>query len=231
MLQFKRIVSKNIFSVYYIDIMNEIQTYQPNVYFLRRNRQTRKATPQDKIKSAVGSLIGVAVPMAMMMKKQGVKNPFKLKYEMADMLLLSGTPILGGVTAGMIGNDRKTNSAKAREGLFQFLNAAIPTWLTGATIRLCETTPKLNNIPAKAASIAGALLIGMHGAASVSNLICDPKDKYPDRKLDLKDSLANLDDMLGVLVLAKFPFAQNLHLEKALPFIYSYCGYRAGKSN
>lgn len=231
MLQFKYAISKNIFSVYYINIMNEVQTHQPNIYFLRRSRQTRKSSTQDKIKSAVGSFLGVAVPLAMMMKKQRVKNPFKLKYEMGDMLLLSGTPILGGVTAGMIGNDKKTNFAKAREGLFQFLNAAIPTWLTGATIRLCETTPKLNNIPSKIASIAGALLIGMHGAASVSNLIFDPKDKFPDRKLDLKDSLANLDDMLGVLVLAKFPFAKNLHLEKALPFIYSYCGYRAGKSN
>lgn len=207
--------------------MNDIS----NTTFLRRNRHSRKATPQDKIKAAVGSLAGVAIPMAMMMKKQGVKNPLKLKYNLGDMLILSGTPIVGGVAIGMIGNDRETNYAKSREGVFQFLNAAIPTWLTGATIRLCETTPKLNNIPAKIASITGSLLIGMHGAASVSNIICDPKDNHPDRKLNLKDSLANLDDMLGVLVLAKFPLANKLHLEKALPAIYSYCGYRAGKSN
>ena len=199
--------------------------------FLRRNRQSRKATTQDKIKAAVGSMAGVAIPMAMMMKKQGIKNPLKLKYNLSDMLVLSGTPIIGGVAAGMIGNDKETNYAKSREGVFQFLNAAIPTWLSGATIRLCETTPKLNNIPAKIASITGSLLIGMHGAASVSNIICDPKDNHPDRKLNLKDSLANLDDMLGVLVLAKFPLANKLHLEKALPAIYSYCGYRAGKSN
>ncbi len=100
--------------------------------------------------------------------------------------------------------------------MLQFLR-----WLTGAAIRLCETTPKLNNIPAKIASIGGSLLIGMHGAASVSNLICDPKDKHPDRKLDLKDSIANLDDMLGVLVLAKFPMADKLHLEKN-PSIYLF---------
>ncbi len=207
--------------------MNDISTTQ----ILRRNRQTRKSTSQDKLKAAVGSFAGVVIPMAIMMKKQGIKNPHKLKYNLGDMLILSGTPILGGVTAGMIGNDKEANSAKAKEGVFQFLNAAIPTWLTGAAIRLCETTPKINNIPAKIASIASSLLIGMHGAASVSNLICDPKDKNPDRKLNLKDSLANLDDMLGVLVLAKFPMADKLHLEKALPFIYSYCGYRAGKSN
>ena len=207
--------------------MNDIST----TTFLRRNRLSRKSTPEDKIQAAIGSFAGVAIPVAMMMKKQKVKNPFKLKYNLGDMLVLSGTPIIGGVSVGMIGNNKETNYAKSREGVFQFLNAAIPTWLTGSTIRLCETTPKLNNIPAKIASIAASLLIGMHGAASVSNIICDPKDKYPDRKLDLKDSLANLDDMLGVLVLAKFPMANKLHLEKALPFIYSYCGYRAGKSN
>lgn len=200
-------------------------------YMLRRNRLSRKTTTQDKVKAAAGSLLGVAIPVALMMKKQKVKNPFKLKYNMGDMIVLSGTPIIGGVSVGMIGNNRETNYAKSKEGVFQFLNAAIPTWLTGATIRLCETTPKLNNIPAKIASIAGSLLIGMHGAASVSNLICDPKDEHPDRKLDLKDSLANLDDMLGVLVLAKFPLANKLQLEKLLPLIYSYCGYRAGKSN
>lgn len=211
--------------------MNNISSNQPQHYILRRNRLSRKTSPEDRLKAGIGSLAGVAIPMALMMKKQGVKNPFNLKYGLGDMLTLSGTSILGGVSAGMLGNDKETNEAKAREGLFQFLNASIPTWLTGAAIRLCETTPKYNTIPAKIFSIAGSLLIGMHGAASVSNLICDPKDKYPDRKLDLKDSLANLDDMLGILVLAKFPMAKELHLEKALPFIYSYCGYRAGKSN
>ena len=80
-------------------------------------------------------------------------------------------------------------------------------------------------------SIAGGLLVGMYGAASISNLICDPHDKRPDRKLTLLDCIANIDDAIGVLVLAKFPLVDKLHLEKLLPFIYTYCGYRAGKSN
>ena len=71
----------------------------------------------------------------------------------------------------------------------------------------------------------------MYGAASISNLVCDPKDKHPDRKLTVKDSFANLDDVVGVLVLAKFPLADKLHIEKILPAIYASCGYRAGKSN
>jgi hypothetical protein len=147
------------------------------------------------------------------------------------MLALSAAPIIGGVSVGMIGNDVETNLAKSREGVFQFLNAAIPTWLAGATLKWCETTKGLNNVGAKLLSTAGAVLIGMHGAASLSNIICDPQDKHPDRKLSLLDSLANIDDLFGVLVLAKFPIVDKLHLDKLLPAIYTFCGYRAGKSN
>lgn len=200
-------------------------------YMLRRNRLSRKETNSDKIQALIGSLIGTGITLLAMTKKQKVKNPFKLEYGLKDMLILSATPILGGVSVGMIGNDSKTNSAKCREGIFQFLNAAIPTWLAGATLRWCETTKGLNNVPAKLLSIAATILIGMHGAASLSNIISDPKDKHPDRKLTILDSLANIDDLIGVLVLAKFPLIDKLHLEKLLPFIYTFCGYRAGKSN
>ena len=78
---------------------------------------------------------------------------------------------------------------------------------------------------------AATILVGMQGAASISNIICDPKDERPDRKLTLLDSLANIDDLVGVLVLAKFPIIKTLHIDKLLPAIYAFCGYRAGKSN
>lgn len=200
-------------------------------YMLRRDRLSRKETENDKIQALVGSILGTAITLIAMMKHQKVKNPLKLKYGLKEMVVLSGTPILGGVTVGMIGNDAETNLAKSREGVFQFLNAAIPTWLAGATLRWCETTKGLNNIGAKLTSTAATILIGMHGAASLSNIICDPKDKHPDRKLSLLDSLANIDDLFGVLVLAKLPIVDKLHLDKLLPAIYTFCGYRAGKSN
>ena len=200
-------------------------------FMLRRDRLSRQATKVDKIQAGVGSIIGTVIPMLFMMKKQGVKNPLKLKYGLKEMLVLSGFPIVGGVAIGMIGNDKETNLAKSREGVFQFLNAAIPTWLAGATLRWCETTKGLNNVPSKLLTIAATILIGMQGAAALSNKICDPKDKHPDRKLSMLDSIANIDDLFGVLVLAKFPIVDKLHLDKLLPAIYAFCGYRAGKSN
>ena len=200
-------------------------------FVLRRNRLTHKESTQDKIQAFAGALLGTVAMMAALMKHQKIKNPLKLKYELGEMIALSAAPIVGGVSLGMIGNEGNANLAKSREGVFQILNAAIPTWLSGASLRLCETSKGLNNIPAKIISLAVSLLTGMHGAAVLSNQISDPKDKHPDRKLTMRDSLANIDDMVGVFVLAKFPLASKLQISKILPSIYSYCGFRAGKSN
>lgn len=198
----------------------------------RRHRAfERQVTTGDKIKAGVGAVIGTAVPMIFMMKKQGIKNPLKLKYGLRDILTLSGTSILGGTAVGMIGEDKKTNNNKLREGVFQFLNASVPAWVAAGSLKLCESSKTFNNIPGKIMSVFGSLLVGMYGAAALSNLICDPHDKKPDRKLTLLDCMVNIDDALGVFVLAKFPCADKLHVERLLPFIYSYCGYRAGKSN
>ncbi len=200
-------------------------------YVLRRSRSRTIESNSDKIKAAVGALIGTVIPMTMMMKNQKVKNPLKLQYGLKEMLILSATSIVGGVFTGMIGADNQSKLNKSKEGVFQFMNAAIPTWLGAATLRWCETTKGMNNNLAKITATAATILVGMQGAASVSNIICDPKDKHPDRKLTFLDSLANIDDLVGVLVLAKFPVVEKLHIDKLLPAIYAFCGYRAGKSN
>ena len=200
-------------------------------FLKHRYHNTREESKQDKFQAGIGAILGTIIPVGIMMKRQGVKNPLKLKYGLKEMLVLSGTSIMGGVGLGMIGNDAKSNWNKSREGVFQFMNAAIPTWLAAATLRWCETTPKMNNHTSKILATAATILVGMQGAASVSNIICDPKDKRPDRKLTVLDSLANIDDLVGVLVLAKFPIVEKLHIDKLLPLIYTFCGYRAGKTN
>jgi len=202
-----------------------------NQFISRRKRVSREETTTDMIQSFAGALLGTALMMGFLMKKQNIKNPLKLKYELGEMLALSGAPIVGGVSLAMIGNDANTNFAKSREGVFQFLNAAIPTWLAAATLKWCDSTKIFKNSIGKFVAVASTILIGMHGAAALSNIICDPEDKYPDRKLNLLDSIANIDDLFGVLVLAKVPLVGKLHLDKLLPIIYTFCGYRAGKSN
>ncbi len=201
-------------------------------YAMKRSRHyEREEELSDKIKSGVGAVIGTAIPMAIMMKKRGIKNPLKLKYDVKDMVILSASSVAGGVGLAAIGESKTENKNRLREGVFQFLNAAVPTWLVGGMLRLCETSKHYNNTLSKVGAIAGALLFGMYGAAEVSNRIFDPNDLHPDRNLKLSDCIVNADDAIGALVLAKFPLIEKLHLEKALPAIYALCGYRAGKSN
>lgn len=185
----------------------------------------------DRLRAGVGAILGTAIPLAIMMKNRKIKNPLKMSYDLGDMVLLSASSIVGGVGAGMIKETKTSIKNKFKEGVFQFLNAAVPTWIVGGVLKLCETSEKYNNIPSKILSVIGGMLVGMYGCAEISNLIFDPQDKIPDRKLTLKDCIANADDAIGALALAKFPLMNKLHLEKALPVIYAYCGFRAGESN
>lgn len=192
------------------------------------NRDISKA---DKTKAFVGSVVGTALPILFMMKKQGVKNPLKLQYGMWDMINVSAGSIIGGVGAGLIAEDKNVQKNRLKEGLFQFMNASIPTWIVGGVISLCENSEKYNTKRNKILSVLGGLLVGMYGSAALANVITDPKDKYPDRKLTFKDALANIDDGLGALALAKIPIVEKLNIGRFLPVIYAACGYRAGQSN
>lgn len=191
----------------------------------------REISKEDKIKALVGSTIGTVVPILFMMKKQKVKNPLKLKYGMWDMINTAAGSIIGGVGFGLIDENEKVRKNRLKEGLFQFMNASIPTWIVGGVVSLCENNEKYNNKWCKILSVAGGLLVGMYGSAALSNLITDSKDKYPDRKLSLKDALANIDDGIGALALAKIPIVEKLNIGRFLPIIYAACGYRAGQSN
>ena len=192
-----------------------------------QNVQTKNKT-FNNIKAAAGTVAGVGIPLALMMKKRKIKNPLKMDYGLQDMLILSGTSVTGGLAAGIIGENKHTRIHKLKEGVFQFLNASIPTWIIGGVLKLPENSERFNNTPMKVFSVIGGLVVGMFGAAQVSNLIVDPKDREHDRKLTFKDCLVNADDALGALALAKFPLIDKLKLDKALPAVYAYCGYRTG---
>lgn len=192
------------------------------------NRDISKA---DKTKALIGSTGGTALSLLYMLKKQKIKNPLKLEYGMQDMVLVSASSIVGGVGVGLIGEKKEVQKNRLKEGLFQFMNSAIPTWIVGGVVSLCESKPKYNTSKNKILSVFGGLLVGMYGSAALANVITDPKDKHPDRKLTLKDALANIDDAIGALALAKIPIISKLNIEKVLPIIYTACGYRAGQSN
>lgn len=184
-----------------------------------------------KVNSGIGAVAGTLIPMFLFGKSQG-KNLFKLEYGIKEMLGITAGSIAGGVIGGITGDkSRKKNKEKINEGIFQFMNAVVPGVLV---VGMLELTKKHKSLDTKTIKGIGTILsvgLGAIGAAKLSNIICDPFDKVPDRKLTAKDSIANIDDAIGALVLAKFPVIDKLHVDKLLPAIYAWCGYRAGQAN
>ena len=145
---------------------------------------------------------------------------------------MSLSAIIGGVLAGMSGEKNPLHrKRKKNEAVFQFMNTAVPATLVCGAVKFCERFKKLNHSTYKMFGTAAGLVGGMYLGAEISNKINDPKDKVPDRKVTMKDAIANIDDAFGALVIAKFPGIKHLHVEKVLPVIFAWCGYRAGESN
>ena len=201
-------------------------------------RYHRVEKPDNKTASviAASSVLGTLIPMMFFAKKQfgkiNLKNLFKIDYGVPQMLGVSAGSILGGVASGLVVDKKTSKKRKINEGVFQFMNATVPTLLVGGALKLLEDNTKYQNSKSvRVAAVVTGLIAGMPLAAFLSNIINDPKDKEPDRKLTLKDSIINMDDAIGALVLADFPLVKYLHLEKAMPAIFAWCGYRAGQSN
>jgi hypothetical protein len=182
-------------------------------------------------RSALGAMVGTAIPLACIMKSRKTYNPIKLDYKIQDMLVLSGSSVVGGTIGGMIGADNESKKKKIKEGTFQLLNVSLPAIFTAGALKICEKTKNLNGIIPKIGAVTLGIGLGIFSALKLSNFIFDPKDKHPDRELSPKDFVASADDAIGALALAKFPIVNKVPADKILPVIYSYCGYRAGKAN
>lgn len=207
---------------------NKIE-YDIRTYRNHRTVVSDKSEAPLKIKVTAGSVVGTVLPMIYLAKKQNAKL-YNIKYGLKELLLVSTCAIAGGTAAGMLA-EKEHAKQKLNEGVFQFMNAAVPALLCGGLLGFSKKFKSLDNNIFKIGSTAVGLLAGMHIAAALSNKINDPLDKVPDRKLTIKDSIANIDDALGILVLTKVPIAEKLHFDKILPVIFSWCGYRAGMSN
>ncbi len=207
---------------------NKIE-YDIRTYRNHRTVVSEKSETPLKIKVSAGAIAGTVLPMVYLAKKQNAKL-YNIKYGVKELLLVSTCGIAGGTAAGAIA-EKEHRKQKLNEGVFQFMNAAVPTLICGGLFELSKKIKSLNNNIFRVGATAVGLVAGMHIAAAMSNKINDPQDKVPDRKLTIKDSIANIDDALGILVLTKVPIAEKLHVDKILPIIFSWCGYRAGMSN
>ena len=187
---------------------------------------------------AAGSIIGTLIPMIFIAKRQNInkqlssiKDIFKIDYGIKEMIALSAGSIAGGVSTGLIVDENANKKRKVNEGIFQFMNASIPPICVDGLMKIIEKTKHLNNIKGKIAATTIGLILGIPLATILANKINDPHNLEPDRKVTLKDSIANIDDALGVLSMAKIPIVNKIPFGKILPAVYALCGFRAGQSN
>ncbi len=175
-------------------------------------------------KAIVGSAAGVAC--ALVLSSKFPKKETTLD-EVARMLATAGAANVGGVLAGSIGASKDSKKRKWKEAAFQMMNTTIPMLMVSSALEICKRTKQLNNTPAK---IIGSIM-GMTGGAmmatKISNALKD--DNEPKRKYTIKDSIANFDDIIMTISLGFKKILDYVPVDKILPFIYAYCGARAGQ--
>lgn len=186
---------------------------------------------KDRILAGVGSTFGVAIPVLAYMKHQKVNNMFKLHYNAYQMIGMAAAGNVGGILLSSIGESKKDQKKKWKEGAFQMALTTLPLLLVDGGIKLVEKvkSKKINNNFVKILVSVIGVAIGSNTAVAISNkLRSDKEAKKPKRELKLIDMIANIDDFVAIMVLAKIPFAKKIKIERALPFIYAFCGYRSG---
>ena len=202
---------------------------------LRKSEDTqlhgKDITPKDKILATIGAITGVSIPLITFMKQQKAPNIFKVKYKVKHMLTMAACGNMGGILLSSIGESKHDKIKKWKEGVFQMALTSLPMLLVDGSIKLCEKSknPKINNNFVKIIASITGVAIGSNTAMAIFNKLRNNHDaKKPKRELKPIDMIANLDDAVAICVLAKIPFADKIHIESALPFIYSICGYRSG---
>ena len=192
--------------------------------------RSKEASNTTKLAAAAGAIVGTALGVACFAKRQ--KKPFfDVEYSLKEMMGVAFGAIGGSVLGGVLTTPRKKHERKIDEGIFQYSMVALPGVAVSGAILGCERIKQLNNAPAKVAATVLALAGGMKIAVDVANVVSDLENNDPDRKLKFKDAVASIDDVIGILVLAKIKAVKKMKLERFLPAVYAYCGYKAGTTN
>lgn len=195
-----------------------------------RYKREKQVSKQDKVKAFAGATIGTLIPMLIFSKLQK-KSFLKMQYKYKEITSMSLAANVGSIAVSSIKKPEDEKKKKLNEGIFQVINSILPMTFVDSSLKLCEKFKKTNNSAAKIGASVLGVVAGTQLGIKLANKITDPKDLVPDRKYTAKDAIANIDDAVSILVLGKVPFADKLHIEKALPLIYTYSGYRAGTSN
>lgn len=202
-----------------------------NVYFNFKSynhyqNSAKKPKQQTNVKALLGATIGMGSAIAITSRAfKGKELP--THQEVAKMLIMAGGANLGGVVGGSIGADEKQKEKKWKEAGFQMLNVTAPMLMVSSFLGICNKTKSLkNNAPVKIIGSLLAMTLGAYTATKISNTMND--DDEPDRKYTYKDTFTNFDDIVATIKIGFREFAEKIPVDKILPFIYIYNGFRAG---
>lgn len=190
-----------------------------------------------KTMALMGSTLGTAAAMLYVAKTQGknlknIKEIMDVHYGVKEIIAVGTSSVVGGVAFGAIADPKDDNIPKVKEGIYQEMNIVVPALCTDNCLKVVDASKKMKDSRlAKIGAIGAGVTGGMLIASAVANFINDPNNNEKDREITPKDVLANADDALGALVLAKFPLVEKLKLHRIIPPIFAWCGFRAGQSN
>ncbi len=195
--------------------------------YLNTNKTNSKKTDFEKnIVPLIGSSVGVLAGY-LATKNINLKQNHRIIDELIHLLAMAGGANVGSVAVSSIGKKPDVIKKKIREGLFQTTNATIPMLMVSAANAVCNKTigkskPLVRVIASLAAMAGGAMT-----ATKITNKI--KPETEAKRKYTIKDSVANIDDLVATFSIGFEEQADKLKLDtRLMPFIYAYCGMRAG---
>ena len=254
-------INDNISRLYQSQQMQSQAYHQQNVAPASVDGFNQKSEKIKKIGVGICSALGVAVALAVCAKFDKSKpytiNPLKMfrgkltdsflakaDYKTGKIVTIGAGSILGGLTGGMLFDDKKNAKAKLREGIVQIANITFPialveTLSSGGTM-LAEKTmsnwcksPNLlkqavTKLPAAAGAMVG-LLTGMYIGNKCSNKLNEKLfHKKDDRPIKYTDFSAHVDD-IGVA--ATFVAPNNIitkSISRLIPAALVVAGYETG---
>lgn len=218
------------------------------------NGTTKKTKTQNKALIAGAAALGAIAPLVLFNGCRGkfshAKDVFtrsngKLSEKMkaiggfveVDGLKQIAISITGSVLGGLISSvpfadSEEEKEAKYKEGIYKVLNCIVPMSIIAGVETLAQKAGKKTSLPVKAATVAAGIGGGMLASNKIANKINktlfhkeDP-EKHDERKIKPTDFLVHLDDILGLAIVSKVPYANQIG--KILPVIYAQSGYEAG---
>lgn len=216
------------FNIKQKDIMNvNFKSFKPYSYYSKEMNAIKK--PLINKRALAGSALGVLCGMAIgpqIIKKGKIKN--ETVKEVIEMLSMAGLADIGSVLLASKNATKEQKKKKWREAGFQIMNTSIPMLMVSGFLEISKKVKFIDkSVPLKIIGSIAAMVSGAALATTITNL--GKKHNEPKRKYSIKDSVANFDDVVATAVLG-FPQYEKLKnvAKSALPFIYGYCGSRAG---